>query len=261
MDAHRRGHNFKTVGAEGFIKEVVECDKIHNEIISLYELTNTNNLNVNPPNYYGEGDVNYSIKKANENNADFYYSIHMNASELTNEKRGCEVIVYDNKQLEQAKNVLNNLVKLGFKNRGIKTMKEIGRELGELKRTKMNAMIIEVCFVDSKSDVELYKSLGAKTIAKAIFEGVTSIKVPCETVKKTKFYNGSFEGQKAVVKSDELNVRFDRPINGCLQNKIGTLKKGDKVNLNFCLNGWVSIEGFNGRNGLGYVNAEYLEIL
>lgn len=261
MDAHRRGHNFKSVGSEGYIKEVVECDKIHNEITSLYDLTKTKHLNVNPSDYYGEGDVNYSIKKANENNADFYYSIHMNASEPTSEKRGVEIIVYNNKQLKQAKEVLNNLVKLGFKNRGIKTMFELKRELGELKRTKMNAMIVEVCFVDSKADVELYKSLGYKKVAKAIFEGVTGVKVQNETIHRNSFYNGSYIGRKAKVITDSLNVRNDRPKEGKLQPIVGCLKENDIVNLNFCLDGWVSIEGFNGNCGLGYVNAKYLDLL
>lgn len=261
MDAHRRGHNFKAVGAEGYIKEVVECDKIHNEIIALYDLTKTKSLNVNPPNYYGDGDVNYSIDKANKNNASFYYSIHMNASEKTSSARGVEIIVFDDKQLPQAKATLNNLVKLGFKNRGIKTMSELGRQLGELKRTRMPAMIIEVCFVDSKADVELYQSLGAKRIAKAIFEGVTSIKVQNETIHKTNFSNGSFIGRKAKVVTDSLNVRNDRPKQGNLQPIIGCLQENDIVNLNFCLDGWVSIEGFKGNCGLGYVNTKYLELI
>lgn len=261
MDAHRRGHNFKAVGAEGYIKEVVECDKIHNEIVALYDLTKTKSLNVNPSDYYGDGDVNFSIDKANKNNASFYYSIHMNASEKTTSPRGVEIIVFDDKQLPQAKATLNNLVKLGFKNRGIKTMSELGRQLGELKRTKMPAMIIEVCFVDSKADVELYQSLGAKKIAKAIFEGVTSIKVENETVNRTSFYNGSYIGRKARVNADVLNVRSDRPIEGKLQPIVGQVKNGDIVNLNFCLNGWVSIEGFKGNCGLGYVNAKYLDLI
>lgn len=48
-----------------------------------------------------------------------------------------------------------------------------------------------------------------------------------------------------------LNVRYDRVT---LYNIIRKLKKGDTAKLNYCLNGWVSIEGYKGNKGLGYKN-------
>ena len=37
--------------------------------------------------------------------------------------------------------------------------------------------------------------------------------------------------------------------------------KGDIVKLNYCLNGWISIEGYKGNKGLGYVSTDYLELI
>ena len=55
-----------------------------------------------------------------------------------------------------------------------------------------------------------------------------------------------------------MNVRFDR---GTQYEVIGKLNKGDTVKLNYCLNGWVSIEGYKGNKGLGYVSTDYLELV
>ena len=72
------------------------------------------------------------------------------------------------------------------------------------------------------------------------------------------FKNGDYTGKKARVTANVLNVRYDR---GTQYNVIGKLNKGDIVKLNYCLNGWISIEGYKGNKGLGYVSTEYLELI
>lgn len=102
--------------------------------------------------------------KANNNNVDLYVSIHANAGGGT----GTEVYTYKGKELKEARNVLDNLVSLGFKNRGIK-----GDSLYVIGHTKANSMLIEVCFIDTQKDIELYRSLGIEKIANAIVSGIT----------------------------------------------------------------------------------------
>lgn len=72
------------------------------------------------------------------------------------------------------------------------------------------------------------------------------------------FKNGDYSGKKAKVTTDVLNVRYDR---GTGYGVIGKLKKGQIVNLSYCLNSWISIDGFKGNKGLGYVHTDYLELL
>ncbi|MDU6249821.1 MAG: SH3 domain-containing protein, partial [Paeniclostridium sordellii] len=72
------------------------------------------------------------------------------------------------------------------------------------------------------------------------------------------FTNGDYSGRKAKVIADVLNVRWDR---GTEYEIIGQVKYGDIVNLQYCLNRWVSIEGFKGNKGLGYVNSKYLKLI
>ena len=65
-------------------------------------------------------------------------------------------------------NIEEELKKLGFTNRGIKTT----GGLYYLNHTINKAILIEVCFVDDKDDYNLYKKVGYKKIAKAIADGI-----------------------------------------------------------------------------------------
>lgn len=117
--------------------------------------------------------------KADYYNVDMVASIHANAGK----GKGTEVFTYKAKEVTQAIAVLNNLVSLGFTNRGIKD----GSGLAMVKRPKATAMLIEVCFVDTQSDVDLYNNLGAEKIANAIVSGLVGEEVK-ETEEKTTGY-------------------------------------------------------------------------
>ena len=113
--------------------------------------------------------------KANNNGVDMCVSIHANAGGGV----GTEVFTYKAKELPEARSVLNNIVRLGFRNRGIKD----GSSLAMIARPKAAAMLIEICFVDS-NDSDLYKSIGAEKIADAIVSGLTG-KSATETVSNS----------------------------------------------------------------------------
>lgn len=182
MICFRRGHNFKKVGAEDLISEVEQAELIRQEINNLIKKHNIKNIkDVTPKDI--DNDLEYSVTLANNSNAEFYFSIHFNAHSRTNIERGVEVWCY-NQQLPQAKRVCENIANLGFKNRGVK----LSTKYYELKKTICKSMIIEVCFVDSVADVNLYKKVGYKSIAKAILEGVLGYKLTDTNVAE-KMYN------------------------------------------------------------------------
>lgn len=116
--------------------------------------------------------LNYRVNKANSNNVDIFISIHFNAGG----GKGTEIYTYGGKNIAQANRILNNLVRLGFVNRGIKD----GKSLAVVKNTNATAMLVEVCFIDNAKDMELYNKLGAYKIATAIAEGILNkpIEVP-----------------------------------------------------------------------------------
>lgn len=102
--------------------------------------------------------------KADYFNVDMCVSIHANAGGGI----GTEVFTYNAKEVPQARAVLNNMVSLGFRNRGIKD----GSNLAMVRKPRASAMLIEICFVDS-SDSSLYTSIGAEVISTEIVEGLT----------------------------------------------------------------------------------------
>ena len=101
------------------------------------------------------------------------------------------------------------MTKLGFKYRGQKTR----TNLYELKNTSMKAMIVEVCFVDSSIDAEIYKRVGHDAVGKAIAEGIVNQTVPAPTTapsNPTGYYRvvcGSFQNKnEAAQRQAELKA-------------------------------------------------------
>lgn len=102
---------------------------------------------------------------ANNNNADIYISIHMNSNEGY-PGTGTEVYYYgDNpKTKELAQRVQNSIVKLGYRDRGIKRAGFV-----VLKETKMPAILVECCFLNNINDIN---RLNYDSMATAIANGV-----------------------------------------------------------------------------------------
>jgi len=173
--AGRAGHNPKCEGANALLNEVTEDRKIFYASKKYLDLID-NILDVTPPPIAGESnDLNYGIKKANDNKADIFYSVHLNkAYDSYNGKIGSEIWLYDtnSKLIPRANRILKNLENLGFKNRGIKFASIEKRQFAELSNTKMPSMIIECFFLEATEDVALYKKLGADALGKAIAEGI-----------------------------------------------------------------------------------------
>lgn len=106
------------------------------------------------------------VSGANKSDCDLFVSIHLNAGKRT----GTEVYTWKGRKYSAAVGICEELNKLGFRNRGVKD----GSNLYVIKKTTMEAMIIEVCFVDNLNDYELYKKNGVNKIADAIANGIVS---------------------------------------------------------------------------------------
>ena len=97
--------------------------------------------------------LDYRTKKANNENSDYFISIHLNSASNPSAK-GCEVWLYDeNSKLQTLANSLcNNLAtKMNTPNRGVKYSKK----LAVLKNSKMPALLIEIDFISNK-EIENY---------------------------------------------------------------------------------------------------------
>lgn len=158
------GHTKKGVGtgASGYLNESKEIRKLGHELMKL--LADSNHTIIPAVFDVHNNNLKAAVETANNNNADLFISLHLNAGGGT----GCEAYTWKGEKVSQAVKVCNNLAKLGFKNRGVKD----GSNLYVIKNTRCTAVLIEVCFVDNKQDAELFKKLGYNAIAKAIYNAI-----------------------------------------------------------------------------------------
>ncbi len=117
--------------------------------------------------------VNLSLRKraekANYNKVDIFVSIHFNAytnasSKPTNKPMGTEIYAISNAARGIAQKVLDEILKLGFKDRKVKN-----KGFAVLTRTSMPAILVECCFLDSYPDMNLFD---AEKMAEAIKIGL-----------------------------------------------------------------------------------------
>ena len=190
------------VGAIGLLNESDENRKVSNELVRL--LKENSNHQIIVADFNGSDNYIKAYKFANSNKVDLFVSIHFNSG--ANDKggngksAGTETLVYSLKGApKEATRVNANIVKLGFRDRGIKTRPD----LSVLKNTSMPAMLVECCFVDDKDDVNLYNY---KTMAKAIAEGIlgksisSNVPTPNPPASNGELYyravSGSFKGKE-----------------------------------------------------------------
>lgn len=107
--------------------------------------------------------------EANEAGADFFVSIHRNSYPTDNTVSGVETLVYDKSgiKLQMAESINEQLEAIGFVNRGVKERPG----LVVLRRTKMPAVLVEVGFINSDTDNELFDA-SFDDIALGIADGI-----------------------------------------------------------------------------------------
>lgn len=147
------GHSEDVRGAAGILDEVNEARKVVNRVHTI--LTTD---------YNGEGskfhdntsktqkqNLDTIVKHHNGKERDLDISVHFNAASKTNDPRGVECLYYDAKALSAKVSAAISKTS-GLKDRGAKERKE----LYFLNATNKPAILIEVCFVDSKADAKIY---------------------------------------------------------------------------------------------------------
>ena len=253
------GHNpdgKKACGAIGLIKESTENRKVKDEVMRLLKLKGHTVYDCTVDNGTGVADiVNKQVEKMNSySNIDLHISIHFNSGasdkQGNGKTTGTEVLVYNTNgsKYEAAKRICSKIEKLGYKNRGVKTR----TNLGVLKNSKGQALLVECCFVDDKDDIALYDY---KTMAKAIAEGILNESIVENTSTSTNSDN------TYVVDCDTLNVRYGR---GTEYEVAGKLKRGDKVEIwsidkDRKGDDWGSFRYSFNPDIVGFVSKEYLK--
>lgn len=163
------GHTLRGYGsgAVGYINESNETRKVVDYVARYLRLKGHKVSIVNIDKASSQNAYLQAVARAeNKINPDLFVSIHFNAGGGT----GSECFTYKGKPLPYAVGICEELSKLGFKNRGVKD----GSTLYVIRKTKAPAVLVEVCFVDSKADTALYLSKGAAVIGQAITRGIVN---------------------------------------------------------------------------------------
>lgn len=113
--------------------------------------------------------IDYRYMQANEFKADYFISLHCDASTDKN-ARGAHICVFDKNSTaaKLANAILPHLMDIGLEGRSEKISER--KNLGVLKHTNMPAILIEMGFITNADNAKLMKS--PDILAKAIFEGV-----------------------------------------------------------------------------------------
>src|SRR6516164_11855643 len=156
------GHGKYVRGAKGYLDEVDEARlvveqtakvlrEIGEEVVTFHDDTSRSQSE----------NLNTIVNFHNKQTRDYDISVHFNAYQTTSAPRGCEVLYVSQKDLSAK--VSAAIAKAGsFINRGPKYR----NDLTFLNKTNKPAILIEVCFVDSLADADLYcNRFGAICIA------------------------------------------------------------------------------------------------
>ncbi len=139
-------------------------------VLALGEILQNNGIDVE---YTRTTDIYESpyqkAREANEAGVDFFLSIHRNSFPTDNMVSGVEALVYDKSgiKLEMAEEIVDELETIGFVNLGVKARPD----LVVLQRTKMPAILLEIGFINSDTDNQLFDE-NFDAIAQAIAEAI-----------------------------------------------------------------------------------------
>ena len=148
------GHGKYIRGASGYLDEVDEARKVVEKLAD-----NLRNMNIGVITFHDDSSTTQStnletiVNFHNMQERDLDVSVHFNAYNTTSKPMGCEVLykTQDDLAAEISKEIATAG---GLLNRGAKKRSD----LYFLNYTDEPAILIEVCFVDSSADSNLYKS-------------------------------------------------------------------------------------------------------
>lgn len=165
------GHSKGAPGASHFIDEYKEDRKVASALVEELKARGCSVTSCSNEIGNQSGELAEECRLANKSGAGLFVAIHFNAASVTGGTRGTEVWHYSTSGTGKsyASKASSKLASaLGLPDRGAKG----STGLYVLKHTTMPAILVEVCFVDAKGDVDAYKKLGPSGVASAIADAI-----------------------------------------------------------------------------------------
>lgn len=242
------GHGGSDFGAMyGNRSEKDDVFRLANAVGSILQ---KNGVNV----FYVRNDDEYEtpFKKATDaNNAgvDYFVSIHRNSSPTPNTYSGVQTLVYsdDGVRAQLARNINEELVKLGFKDLGV----DERPNLVVLKRTKMPAVLVEAGFINNDEDNRIFDEnfdAVAQGIADGILKTLYSEQGSMETSNAGN--DGGMPWNRAWMNDDDRDENNNRQNNsGNMPNNTGMDRDQAWMNRNMPMNGNMPMNNNMGNDG------------
>ncbi|AIY80212.1 N-acetylmuramoyl-L-alanine amidase family protein [Clostridium botulinum 202F] len=147
----RAGHSDNCIGAIGILNEHEQMKKYYEVVKEVFEEYGHTVIDCNSNANSQNAELSEGVNKANSNNVDLFASLHMNS--FNGQASGTEVLVSStsSKAYPIAQRLVNNFAELGFLNRGVKC-----ERLFEMNHCEAPNIISEICFCDSKKDIDIY---------------------------------------------------------------------------------------------------------
>lgn len=261
-------------GAIGLINESNETRKVAPKVVEYLKKMGVNATYIKLDKATSSSYLYDQVKLANSKGTfDCVVQIHFNSGAKDKKGNGKNTgteTFYRTSKGKVFSDRVNKKLSTIFKDRGSRDDKP---NLYWLKNTNCPAILTEVCFVDDKDDVDLYKKNFDK-ICKLIAEGIANKTVPTASTSankntntntnkntntstnnsKKKYANGDYN-RKAKT-TENLNLRTGR---GTKHKIIKTIPKGTEFTVNYCLDNWFSTYDFG--KDVGFVCGDYITLL
>ena len=221
------GHSKKAPGARKYIDEYTEDRKVIKAFVKELESRGIECVNCSNEKPTQSQELAEECRLANKSGAGLFIAFHFNAASTTSGTRGTEVWYHtgsaDGKSYaKKASDMLADA--LGLKDRGAKAT----TGLYVLNHTEMTAILVEVCFVDAKGDVNAYKKLGADGVAKAVADALFGKKGNASSAAK----------KYTAYKVDATNGLNLRKGPGTKYARVGGIADGEVVQVESINSGW-----------------------
>ena len=171
------GHGAGQPGAVGNGYKEVDLTR---EIVSMLKpkLDNYANVDIYPTSHNCYGDVTKGNVAVNFANYDYVLEIHLNAGGGT----GTEIYITSKEELFDVEQNIVNSISKHYKNRGVKRKDFL--VISEAKRKGVSSALLEVCFIDSASDMNVYATKKDEVV-QSIADGIIGGFQLKQTVKPT----------------------------------------------------------------------------
>ncbi|AGF54810.1 N-acetylmuramoyl-L-alanine amidase [Clostridium phage HM T] len=165
----RAGHSDNCTGAIGIVDEHMQMKKYYEAVKAVFEKYGHTVIDCNSNAGTQNGELSEGAEKCNSANCDLFISLHMNC--YNGSAHGTEVLVSSDASTAYpyAQRLVNNFAELGFYNRGVKFEK-----LYEMNHIRCGNLISEICFCDSKDDIDIYNKYSWDDLAHVLCNAIDS---------------------------------------------------------------------------------------